>query len=377
LQCEDYKKYVKLQCKDCNIRKHFLHLHHKNHNTMNLIQYTFDLAKSQPQRIVLPEGAEPRTLTAADRAADEGLADIIVIGKTSEIQEKAKELNLKNLSKITIFDPEQNPKQNEYINLLYELRKSKGITIEEAKELAKDPFYIGCLMIKNGDADGEVGGASSATSRVLRPAFQIIKTKPGVSVVSGAMLMFTDKKEFGENGLLIFADCAVNPMPNAKELAEIAVSTGHTARNIAKFEPRIAMLSFSTKGSSKNEWVEPTVTATQLAKEMAPDMQIDGELQSDAALVPYVGAIKAPESKIAGRANVLIFPDLRSGNIAYKLVQRLSNTEAIGPILQGIAAPVNDLSRGCSVDDIVKMIAITSVQAIEGKKETVAATIRG
>jgi phosphate acetyltransferase len=331
-------------------------------------EYIFSLAKSSLQRIVLPEGTEERTIKAADKVISEALAEIFLIGKTSEIKAKAIELGLQNISKATIIDPETNPKMQDYKNLLFELRKSKGMTIEQAAELVKNPLYLACLMIKNGDADGEVAGAFNTTGNVLRPALQIIKTKPGVSVVSGTMFVISKDKEYGNNGLLLFSDCAVNPNPTAEELAQIAVCTGETARALAEFEPKIAMLSFSTKGSAKHEFVDKVVKATELAKAMAPDMQIDGEIQADAAIVPSVGARKAPGSPVAGQANVLIFPDLQSGNISYKLVQRLGNAEAIGPILQGMAAPVNDLSRGCSVEDIIKLVAITSVQAIQAKK---------
>lgn len=326
-------------------------------------------AKKNLQRIVLPEGAEDdRVISAANTAIAEGLAKIILIGKATEIQAKAAALNLPHISKAVIFDPTTNPKQQEYVELLYNLRKDKGMTFENAATLAMNPFYLACLMIKNGDADGEVGGAIYPTSSVLRPAFQIIKTKPGVSTVSGAMFMFTKKKEYGKNGLLIFADCAVTPMPTVKELAEIAVCTAESAKTIAKMDPKIAMLSFSSKGSAQHELVDRMVEATRLAKEMAPDLQIDGELQSDAAIVPTIGFSKAPDSEIAGHANILIFPDLQAGNICYKLVQRLGDAEAIGPVLQGLSKPVNDLSRGCSTGDIVKMIGITAIQAIEGKK---------
>lgn len=241
------------------------------------------------------------------------------------------------------------------------------MTPEEAQKIACDPLYLACLMIKNGDADAEVAGAMNATGNVLRPAFQIIKTKPGISVVSGAFIMFTQTPEYGDNGVLVFADCAVSPNPSAEELAQIAVCTGQTARDLAQIEPRVAMLSFSSKGSAKHELVDKVVEATRIAKEMAPDMAIDGELQADAALVPSVGQAKAPGSKIAGHANVLVFPDLQAGNIGYKLVQRFAKADAIGPILQGIAAPVNDLSRGCSVEDIVKVVTIAANQAIAGK----------
>jgi len=319
-------------------------------------------------RIVLPEGYEERTIKAADIAIQEELAQIILIGDPEEINAHAAKLGLKNLSKATIINPKSHAKKDHYIDMMVELRKSKGMTKEEASKLIEDPLYLGVLMIKNGDADGEVSGADHATGDVLRPAFHYVKTAPGISVVSGAFIMILPEKTFGENGVIIFADGAVHPNPNDKELAEIAVASAHTARAIAGFEPRIAMLSFSTKGSAKHEMVDKVVSATKIAKAMAPDLQIDGELQADAALVEAIGKSKAPGSSIAGKANVLIFPDLNSGNIAYKLVQRLAHAEAIGPILQGMAAPINDLSRGCSVSDIVSMIAITSNQAAGLKK---------
>ena len=332
---------------------------------MNLMQQIFAKAKANRQRIVLPEGTEPRILKAADIILAEELADLILIGNEAGIKKQAAGFGLKNITKAAIIDPLNNPRMDIYARLLFELRKSKGLTLEDAQKFAKDPLYLACLLIKNGDADGEVGGAQNTTGNVLRPAFQIIKTLPDISVVSGAFLMFTQTPEFGENGLLVFADCAVHPNPTALELAQIAVCTGQTARSIAGFEPKIAMLSFSTKGSAKHEMVDKVVEATRLAKEMAPDMQIEGELQADAAIVPEIGQSKAPGSAIAGCANVLVFPDLQAGNIGYKLVQRLGKAEAIGPILQGMAAPINDLSRGCLVDDIVKMVAITANQAMK------------
>jgi phosphate acetyltransferase len=325
-------------------------------------------AKKHNMRIVLPEGYEERTIKAADIALQEELAQIILIGDPAEITSHAAKLGLKNLSKAVIVNPKSHEKKDHYIEMMVELRKSKGLTREEASKLIEDPLYLGVLMIKNGDADGEVSGADHSTGDVLRPAFHYVKTAPGISVVSGAFIMILQDKSFGENGVIIFADGAVHPNPNEKELAEIAVASAHTARAIAGFEPRIAMLSFSTKGSAKHEMVDRVVTATRLAKEMAPDLQIDGELQGDAALVEAIGKSKAPGSPIAGKANVLIFPDLNSGNIAYKLVQRLAHAEAIGPVLQGMAAPINDLSRGCSVSDIVSMIAITCNQAAGMKK---------
>jgi phosphate acetyltransferase len=320
-------------------------------------------AKKYNKRIVLPEGYEERTIKAADIAINEELAQIILIGDPVEINSHAIKLGLKNISKATIVNPKSHNKKDHYINMMVELRKSKGMTIEEASKLIEDPLYLGVLMIKNGDADGEVSGADHATGDVLRPAFHYVKTAPGISVVSGAFIIILPDKNFGENGVIIFADGAVHPNPNEKELAEIAVATAHTARAIAGFEPRIAMLSFSTKGSAKHELVDKVIKATKIAKEMAPDLIIDGELQVDAALIEAISKSKAPGSPIAGKANVLIFPDLNSGNIAYKLTQRLAHAEAIGPVLQGMAAPINDLSRGCSVSDIVCMIAITSNQA--------------
>lgn len=335
---------------------------------MDLLERIKESARKQPQKIVLPEGTEIRTLKAANQAIEEQLAEIILIGNPDEINRLASENNLKNINKAKIIDPDNHEKLIEYTNLLYELRKSKGMTIEEAERLVRNPLYLSVLMIKAGDADGEVAGADNATGDVLRPAFQIVKTLPGISVVSGAFIMILNDKNFGENGIMVFADCAVHPNPTAKELAEIVVTTGYTTRAIAGFEPKIAILSFSTKGSAKHEMVEKVIEAEKIAKEIAPDLMIEGELQSDAAIIPEIGKKKAPESKIAGQANVLIFPTLETGNIAYKLVQRLAHAEAIGPILQGMVAPINDLSRGCSVSDIVNLIAITANQAMEMKK---------
>ncbi len=332
---------------------------------MGLFEKLTAKAKSSRQRIVLPEGTEPRTLTAAARIIAEGIADVILIGDPAEINAKANELKLTNIEKATLIDPNDEKVLDKYAPLFFELRKSKGITMEDARKTASNPLYLGCLMIKNGDADGQVAGALNTTGNVLRAAFQVIKTKPGINVVSGAFVMvLPEGSAYGTNGLLIFADCAVIPDPTAAELAQIAVSAAQTARDIAGMEPRVAILSFSTKGSAKHEKVDKVIEATKIAKEMAPTLPLDGELQADAALVPSVGSSKAPNSDIAGRANVLVFPNLEVGNIAYKLVQRLGGVEAVGPVLQGLAAPVNDLSRGCSPDDIYKTIIITCNQAI-------------
>jgi len=331
--------------------------------TMDLIQKIKDNAKKHGKRIVLPEGTEIRTLKAADILIQEGIAKPILIGNPQEISKLAAENGLQNISKAEIVDPCNNPKKDEYVRVMLEIRQSKGLTKEQAEKLILDPLYLGTLMIKCGDADGEVAGAANTTGDVLRPAFQYVKTMPGISVVSGAFIMILKDKDYGNDGIMVFADCAVHPNPTASELAEIAVATGKTTRAIAGFEPKIAMLSFSTKGSAKHEMVDKVAEATCLAKEMAPDMLIDGELQADAAIVEAIGASKAPGSQIAGHANVLVFPTLETGNIAYKLVQRLAKAEAVGPVLQGMAAPINDLSRGCSVDDIVNLVAITANQA--------------
>lgn len=337
---------------------------------MELFEQLTAKARRHPQHIVLPEGLETRTLTAADRILEEGLAKITLIGNPDEIKGMARELKLKNIETMAhIVDPADEKVIDRYAPLFYELRKKKGVTMDEARITTANPLYLGCLMVKAGDADGQVAGALNTTGNVLRPAFQIIKTLPGISVVSGAFVMLLPQgSKFGTNGILIFADCAVVPDPTAPELAQIAVSAARTARDIAGIEPRVAMLSFSTKGSAKSPDVDKVIEACRIAHEMEPDLVLDGELQADAAIVPTVANQKAPNSCLNGRANVLVFPNLSVGNIAYKLVQRLGNVQAVGPILQGLAAPVNDLSRGCFPEDIYKTIIITCNQAI-GIKE--------
>ena len=336
---------------------------------MDIIKKLIDRAKKDRQRIVLPEGTEERTLRAADRAISNLLADIVLLGEEDEIMEQARKVDLPNIAPEYIINPRKAPDLETFAETLAELRKRKGMTLDEAREKVKDPLYYGCMMIKMGKADGQLAGARNSTSNVLRPALQIIKTAPGISCVSGAMLLLTNTPQYGEDGVLVMGDVAVTPVPDAQQLAEIAVSTAQTAKAVAGFkDPRVAMLSFSSYGSAKHEVVDKVIEATAIARQMAPDLHIDGELQADCALVPTVAKLKAPGSKVAGKANVLIVPSLEVGNIAYKLVQRLGEAQAIGPVLQGIARPVNDLSRGCNVDDIYKMIAITANQAIAAKR---------
>ena len=335
---------------------------------MNLLEHIVARAKSNKQRIVLPEATEERTLKAADRVLADDLADLILIGNPDELKTLAAKWDLHNIDKATIVDPLNNPKAEEYAELLAELRKKKGMTVEQARELVKNPLYLGCMIIKTEGADGQISGALSTTGDTLRPALQIIKCAPGVTCVSGAMLMLTHEHQYGDDGIIVMGDVAVTPVPTAEQLAQIAVCTAQTARSVAGIQdPRVAMLSFSTKGSAKHEVVDKVVEATRLAHELAPELKLDGELQADAALVPAVGEKKAPGSLIAGHANVLVVPNLEVGNISYKLVQRLGNALAIGPILQGIARPVNDLSRGCSIEDIYYMVAITACQAMDAK----------
>lgn len=325
-------------------------------------------AKEANKCIVLAEGTEERTLKAADIILKEGIARLILLGNEQEIKGLASQWGLTNIDKATIIDPVTHAKKQFYAEMLCEIRKKKGMQMDEAMRLVEDPLYLATLLIKNGDADGEVAGARNATGDVLRPAFQVVKTLPGVSVVSGAFIMVLKDKTYGEDGLMVFADCAATPCPTAEELGQIAVVSAQTAKAIAGFEePRVAILSFSTKGSAKHELVDKVIEATKVAHQLDPTVRLDGELQADAAIVPKVGASKAPGSDIAGKANVLVFPDLQSGNICYKLVQRLAGAEAIGPVMQGMAAPINDLSRGCSVEDVVNVVAITATQAAAKK----------
>lgn len=326
-------------------------------------------ARERRQRIVLPEGTEPRTLKAADRIIADDIADIFLIGHPDEIKRMANDMGLDHISKATIVNPADEHVIDRYAPLLYELRRHKGMTEEQARLTTANPLYLGCLMVKAGDCDGQVAGAQNTTGNVLRAAFQVIKTRPGISVVSGAFLMLLPPDSpFGTDGVIVFADCAVLPDPTAEELAQIAVCAADTARDLAGIEPRVAMLSFSTKGSAKHERVDKVIRATELVHKMDPGLICDGELQADAAIVPSVAHKKAPESIINGKANVLVFPSLEVGNIAYKLVQRFAGVEAIGPILQGLAAPVSDLSRGCFPEDIYKTIIMTCCQAIGAKE---------
>ncbi len=335
---------------------------------MKLFERLTAKAQEHPQRLVLPESTEPRTLKAADRIIRDGIAQVTFIGKKDEILAKATELGLTNIGKATIVDGDNKDFTEKYAELLCELRKKKGMTLEDARYQVKNPLYLGCLMIKAGDADCMVAGALSPTSSVLRAAFQVLKTKPGISVVSGAFIMLLPEgTQYGDNGMLVFADCAVVPDPTTEELAQIAIATAKTTRDIAGLDPVVAMLSFSTRGSASHERVDKVRNATELVHQLDPTLNIDGELQSDAAIVPSVGKQKAPDSKVAGHANTLIFPSLETGNIAYKLVQRLAGAGAVGPILQGLGAPVNDLSRGATVEDIENTIIVTCNQAIGDK----------
>lgn len=317
-------------------------------------------AKTDKKTIVLPEGEEIRTIKGAEIVLQKGYANVILLGNIAKIQELAQGIDI---SGAKIIDPANAENLSEYADKLYELRKAKGVTQEKALELVKDPLYYGVMMVKEGAADGMVAGAINATANVLRPSLQILKTAPGCKLVSAFFIMVVPNCEYGENGTFIYADCGLVENPNADEVSEIALSAAKSFENLVQATPKVAMLSYSTYGSAKSELVDKMQLATKLAKEKAPDLQLDGELQADAAIIPSVGKSKAPGSNIAGTANVLVFPNLDAGNIAYKLTQRLANADAYGPITQGIAKPVNDLSRGCSPEDIAGVVAITCVQA--------------
>ncbi|MCR4939843.1 MAG: phosphate acetyltransferase [Treponemataceae bacterium] len=329
---------------------------------MSMIEKIKNKAKENKKRIVLPEGDEPRTVKAAVDINKEGLAIPILLGDEEKIKKVASEQGV-DISGIELVNPLKSDKAEKYADSLYQLRKAKGVTEEDAKKLVEDPMYYGIMMVKLEDADGLVSGAVHTTGDMLRPALQLIKTKPGMKVVSSSFLMDCPNKTLGEDGLLVYSDCVVMPCPTAEELAHIAVSTAETAKTLCGIkEPRVALLSFSTKGSAKHELVSKVQEATALAHQLAPDLLLDGEMQFDAALIPEIGASKAPGSPVAGRANVLIFPDLQAGNIGYKITQRIGGAECFA-VLQGLAKPCNDLSRGCSVEDIVNTVAMTAVQA--------------
>ena len=329
---------------------------------MDVLKDFKERAASDLQTIVFAEGDDERIVKAAAAISSEKIADIVVLGKREEIDSFARE-NGVYLDGVKIIDPQSSEYIEEFRDEFFELRKHKEISKDEAEAAIKDPLYFGTMMIYTGKADGMVAGAANATGNVLRPAFQIVKTAEGISTVSSALIMVLKDKSYGEEGVMVFSDCAVNPAPNSEQLAEIAITTADTASSLLDFDPKVAMLSFSTMGSARHENVDNVRNAVKIAHKNAPHLKIDGEMQADAALVESVGQRKAPESDIAGQANILVFPDLQSGNIGYKLVQRLAGADAVGPILQGLAAPINDLSRGCSVDDVVNLTAITAVQA--------------
>lgn len=330
---------------------------------MRISQLIREKAKKNPKVVVLPEGEEPRMIKATETIINEGFASLILLGKEENIKSKAQELGIKLPNEIKIINPKDSDKLKEYAESYYQLRKNKGLNLDEAYQLLENPLYFGALMVYQDDADGLVAGSINSTGDVFRPALQTIKTAPGVNIVSSSFIMVLPDCPYGESGVVVFADCAINPEPNAKQLADIAIASAATGKALVGFEPRVAMLSFSTKGSAKHPLVDKVIEATKIVQEKKPELLIDGELQADAALIPSIGERKAPNSKIAGKANVLIFPDLHSANIAYKLVERLAKAEAIGPISQGMRKPVNDLSRGCSDEDIVNVVAITVLQA--------------
>ena len=329
---------------------------------MSVLDSIKEKAKADVKHILLPEGSEERTVQAARIITDEKIAKVTLLGDEEEIKKVAEKFNV-CLCGIDIINPLTDPDFEHYANGFYELRKAKGMTPEKARETIKNTLFYACMMIKEGKADGMVSGAINTTGNPLRPGLQIIKMAKGINTISSCFIMEIPNKEYGDNGLMLFGDCAININPNPDELASIAIATANTAKTLLGMDPKVAMLSFSTKGSAKHENVDKVTAALAKVKELAPDLDVDGELQADAAMVPKVAALKAPGSKVAGHANVLIFPDLQAGNIGYKLVQRLAGAEAVGPVSQGFAKPINDLSRGCSIADIVSVVAITAVQA--------------
>ncbi len=327
---------------------------------MSLIETIKQRARLNRKRIVLPEGSDPRVAKAAGMILNEGIADVILVGNRDEILRSS---GGEDIPGAEFVEPLKSDSFESYVQALYELRKNKGLSIEQARDLLKDPVYFGTMMVKQDHADGLVSGAIHSTADTLRPALQIIKTSPGVELVSSFFFMVSPDERYGEDGLLVYADCGLNENPDSAQLAEIAVSSARTLKNMFGITPRVAMLSYSTFGSARSELTEKVIRAVELAKLKAPDIMVEGEMQVDAALIPRIAELKAPGSRIAGRANVLIFPDLNSGNIAYKLTERLAKAEAYGPITQGLAKPVNDLSRGCKAEDIVGVAAITAIQA--------------
>ena len=329
---------------------------------MSVLDSIKEKAKADVKHILLPEGSEERTVQAARIITDEKIAKVTLLGDEEEIKKVAEKFNV-CLCGIDIINPLTDPDFEHYANGFYELRKAKGMTPEKARETIKNTLFYACMMIKEGKADGMVSGAINTTGNTLRPGLQIIKMAKGINTISSCFIMEIPNKEYGDNGLMLFGDCAININPNPDELASIAIATANTAKTLLGMDPKVAMLSFSTKGSAKHENVDKVTAALAKVKELAPDLDVDGELQADAAMVPKVAALKAPGSKVAGHANVLIFPDLQAGNIGYKLVQRLAGAEAVGPVSQGFAKPINDLSRGCSIADIVSVVAIPAVQA--------------